>query len=215
MSYKDHHHRHRALMLLACAFAFVYLLAWEFQWWDITRRWNGKTKQDIAQTKSNVQKMPVKLEMIDEQTVKNNISVWKTNTVTNTSIIPNKEVIQWWSWVKQISFTSLNAIPLSFIRLWIKSTAGIMMDTQRIIVTNSTNTIKRTWETKTMTLNQIKQIWLTVDSLTFYNDPSWTNILVIIEVVHNQQSILIQIPYIIWRDDKAHINILIAQLTQK
>ena len=215
MSYKDHHHRHRALMLLACAFAFVYLLAWEFQWWDITRRWNGKTKQDITQTKSNVQKMPVKLEMIDEQTVKNNISVWKTNTVTNTSIIPNKEVIQWWSWVKQISFTSLNAIPLSFIRLWIKSTAGIMMDTQRIIVTNSTNTIKRTWETKTMTLNQIKQIWLTVDSLTFYNDPSWTNILVIIEVVHNQQSILIQIPYIIWRDDKAHINTLIAQLTQK
>ena len=90
-----------------------------------------------------------------------------------------------------------------------------MMDTQRVIITTNTNTLKRTGETKVMTIDQIKQIWLNVDSLTFYTDSSWANILVIMEVVRNQQSFLIQVPYTIWRDDKAHLNMLITQLTQK
>lgn len=101
------------------------------------------------------------------------------------------------------------------MRLWISGPAGIMMDTQRIIVTTNTNTIKRASESKTLTADQIKQIWLTVDSLTFYNDPSRANILVLMEVVHNNQSLLIQAPYAVYRDDKAHLNSLIAQLTQK
>jgi hypothetical protein len=39
--------------------------------------------------------------------------------------------------------------------------------------------------------------------------------LVLMEVVHNQQSVLIQAPYSIRRDDKAYLNTLITQLTQK
>lgn len=203
MSHKDHHHKHTALMLLACAFAFVYLLAWQFQWSDIVRRWNGSTPTALILDTGSPSTLPARLESVDEDSYPTgqNIS-WETKTIQNTPS-PN------------ISFTSLNAVPQSFMRLGVASSAGIMMDTQRVIITTNTNTIKRAGESKTLTAEQIKQIWLKVDSLTFYNDPSWANILVLMEVVRNNQSLLIQAPYAVYRDNKAHLNSLIAQLTQK
>ncbi len=208
-------------MLLACAFAFVYLLAWQFQWSDIVRRWHGDTRQAITQTTQDTQVLPDKLEKIPEESWTKTNS-WEIKPTIDTQASLDKG--RWsqtggiWaknSWTQTISFTSLNAVPQSFMRLWISGPAGIMMDTQRIIVTTNTNTIKRASESKTLTADQIKQIWLTVDSLTFYNDPSRANILVLMEVVHNNQSLLIQAPYAVYRDDKAHLNSLIAQLTQK
>ena len=95
------------------------------------------------------------------------------------------------------------------MRLGVTSSAGIIMDTQRVIITTNTNTIKRAGESKTLTAEQIKQsdsMWILSP---FYNDPSWANILVLMEVVRNNQSLLIQAPFAVYRDDKAHLNSLI------
>jgi len=90
-----------------------------------------------------------------------------------------------------------------------------MMDQQGTIVTTNTNRIAWQWDRKTFAWEELQWLWIEADSLTFYNDPSWVNILVLIEVVRNDQSLLIQIPYASYRDDKVHLNSLIRQLTQK
>ncbi len=227
MSHRDKHHTHTALMLLACAFAFVYLLAWQFQWSDIVRRWNGTPRQILIQDTTSTPALPARLESINEKSG-TTMNLWKVTKIKDPEqqwVLEKEQtpksgtIVSPWeradSWTPDISFTSLNAVPQSFMRLWISSPAGIMMDTQRVIITSNTNTIKRAWESNTVTSDQIKQIWLNVDSLTFYNDSTWVNILVLMEITHNNQPLLIQAPYAVYRDDKAHLNSLIAQLTQK
>lgn len=115
----------------------------------------------------------------------------------------------------QVWFSPLNALPQSFIRLWLKSTQGIIIDDQRVIVTTNTNDIAWQNDRKTLTKEDIAKVWLSVDSLTFYNDPSWAGVLVVMEVVRNNQTLLIQAPYLAYRDRKDHLNAIITQLTQK
>lgn len=182
-------------MLLACAFAFVYLLARQFQWDDLTQQ-----RQDIPAP-----------ELPDQLT---NIMSDNTNTGTTSTTTQTTTAAPSIKWTGDIAFSTLNALPSSFVRLGLINTQGIMTDVKRIIISTNTNMIKRSGDSKTLTPREIAQIWLTADALTFYNDPSWANILVVIELVHNQQSLLLQMPYSLYRDDKAYINSLIAQLTQ-
>lgn len=192
MSRRDRNHRHTGLMLLACAFAFVYLLARQFQWDDLVQQRHNIPAPELPDQLTNI--------ITDDRA-----TIDATPTNTSPPII---------KWTGDITFSTLNALPSSFVRLWLVNTQGIMTDAKRVIISTNTNAIKRSGDSKTLTTNEITQIWLKADSLTFYNDQSWANILVVMEVVHNQQSLLLQMPYSLYREDKAYINSLIVQLTQ-
>gem|GEM_PF-2838231 len=60
----------------------------------------------------------------------------------------------------------------------------------------------------------MSNVGIMADELIFYNDPSWTNILVVMEITRNQQSYLLQVPFGVWRDDKKYLNQLIGQVTK-
>lgn len=196
MNNRRSNQHHNALLLLACAFAFVYLL---------TRQFQG----------------PVILEKIDPSVTKQTISTWKTTPLPQTLPQPSWETKKttipwsWWSNSGFVWFNTLDALPQSFVRLGLKNTQWVLIDAQKIIISTNTNSIKRDGESKTLTGWELRKIWLTADSLTFYNDPSRANVMVVMEVIHNQQSLLIQTPYIIYRDHKPYLNSIITQLTQK
>lgn len=199
MTHRDRDHKHNALMLLACAFAFVYLLAWQFQWDHALQQWQWIAPPALPEVLTNITSPSVK-QVIDTS--------WsEIKAPSSWEIVTNS------SW-NTLSFSSLNALPQSFVRLWLSNTQNIMIDQQRTIVTTDTNHITWKWESKTLTWSELQSMWINAKSLTFYNDPSWVNILVVMEIVNNNQSLLVQVPYASYRDDKEHLNSLIYQLTQ-
>lgn len=196
MNRRDRTQHHTALMLLACAFAFVYLLARQFQWPDIVDHRHAGTKLTQTQTPP----LPTRLTG----------DVVEKKQYTSPPITTKPSLSQ--SWL--VWFSPLNSLPQSFVRLGLSRTQGILIDAQKIIISTDTNSIKRSGDSKTLTWWELKKIWLTGDSLTFYNHPSWANIMVVMEIVRNKQSVLMQIPYTIYRDHKSYLNSVISQLTQ-
>lgn len=208
MNRHDRNNRHTALLLLACAFAFVYLLTRQFQGDEMIH------KRDNIDATGYTMHMPELPARLENTTTGSDTPVTQSGSSSGTVVSPSKPTAAQ-SWVSQISFAALNALPQSFVRLWLSSPQGVLIDWNNVIVTTQSNQIKRNGDSKTFGWSGVVALWIKAESLTFYNDPSWTNIFVVMEVVNKGQSLLVQVPYHIYRDQKAHLNTLIAQLTQK
>ena len=186
-------------MLLVCAGIFVYLLAWQFQ--------GNKMVTYRSQAWSQTNDLGIPNNIID-------INTTKTATVGTTSIdsITTNDTSSEDS-QPAIVVSPLNALPQSFIRLWLALISNIMIDIKQIIITSNTNDISREGDRMTFVWDKAQAIWLDVSSITFYNDDSRAWTMVLMEIVHNNQSLLMQVPYAVYRDHKDHLNTLIAQLT--
>ena len=187
MNYQEKNNRHRAFLLLWCALVLVYLLMRQFQW------------DHIVERRSQI------------HTVSWNIAHTWTQLSPHTTL-------SWavWSWSMSdlLSFSPLSTIPQSFSRLWITSTQWLLLSSEWVAITSQAKKITRDWDSKTITGSWLQHIWLMIDTLTFYNDPGWQNVLVVMSISANKQQLLFQITYQVYRNNKQHINQIINQLTQ-
>jgi len=113
-----------------------------------------------------------------------------------------------------IQFVNLNALPQSFITLWLGQTQDVQIDPRQIIFSPNTARVVWSGDSKRFVGWDVSNVGIMADELIFYNDPSWTNILVVMEITRNQQSYLLQVPFGVWRDDKKYLNQLIGQVTK-
>lgn len=112
-----------------------------------------------------------------------------------------------------IQLTSLNALPQSFIKLWLGQTKDVQIDPRQIIFSPNTARVVRSGDSKRFVWWDVSNVGIQGDELIFYNDPSWTNIVVVMKITRNKQSYLMQVPYGVWRDDKKYLNQLIEKIT--